>query len=161
MSANSAELNPSQPISINLNRTKLVLNALSRVLRYARATSQDCWEDEMKRLQTQLDAEPTAAERQGERRAELGITGWMARKLFGEDAEPETDSAHHAPAGQATSPATLAAQPATPSTHQEATEAAETTPGIKALCRQRRGQSGKRSPSIILSCGHHLVFSPI
>ena len=93
----------------------------------------------MKRLQPQLDAEPTAAERQGERRAELGITGWMVRKLFGEDAEPEVDSAHHAPAGQATPPATLTAQPTTPSTHQEATEAAETTPGIKALLSAKTG----------------------
>ena len=98
----------------------------------------------MKRLQTQLDAEPTAAERQGERRAEVGITGWMATKLSGEDAEPEADSAHHAPAGQTTPPATLTAQPTTPSTHQRATEAAESTPGLKALLSANTGPERQR-----------------
>lgn len=98
----------------------------------------------MKRSQTHLDAEPTAAERHDERRAELGITGWMARRLFGEDAEPETDSAHHAPAGQTTPPVTLTAQPTTPSTHQRATEAAESTPGIKALLSAKTGPERQR-----------------
>ena len=106
----------------------------------------------MKRLQTHLDAEPTAAERQGERRAELGITGWMARKLFGEDAEPENDSAHHAPAGQATPHATLTAQRTTPSSLEEATAAAETTPGIKALLSAKTGaerrEIAKRYPEL-------------
>lgn len=97
----------------------------------------------MKRSQTHLDAEPTAAERHDERRAELGITGWMARRLFGEDAEPETDSAHHAPAGQ-TTPPVMTAQPTTPSTHQRATEAAESTPGIKALLSAKTGPERQR-----------------
>ena len=71
--------------------------------------------------------------------------GWrQSFSLFGKDAEPETNSAHHAPAGQATPPATLTAQPTTPSTHQEATEAAETTPGLKALLSANTGPERQR-----------------
>lgn len=105
----------------------------------------------MKRLQAHLD-ETKAEARRGKRRPALGVTGWMAKKLFGEDIASGTDSAHHAPARQATPPNTLTPRNMRPSTYQEASEVAETTPGIKALLAAKTGaerrEIAKRYPEL-------------